>query len=71
MKGKVLTFIKEYACTHGYLPTYREIGEGVGLKSTSSVNYYMLQLANEGKIDLVGRTRYRVRGLRYVRCVGN
>ena len=71
MTHRILEFIKEYGCEHGYLPTYREIGEGVGLKSTSSVAYYMLKLSDDGKIDMVGKTRYRVRGMRYVRCVGN
>jgi len=70
MKEKILEFIKEYACKNGMLPTYREIGEGVGLKSTSSVAYYMLKLSDEGKVDMKGRG-YRVWGIRYVRCVGN
>lgn len=69
MKEKVLEFIKEYACNYGIMPTYREIADGVGLSSVSSVGYYMMQLAGEGKIDIKGK-RYRVRGIRYVRCVG-
>lgn len=66
MKRKILNYIKEYACREGVLPTYREICEGIGLKSTSSVAYYMNKLVIDREIDPVeGLSRYRVRGIRY------
>ena len=52
------------------LPTYREIGEGVGLKSMSSLFYYFEILVLEGEIERIGK-RYRVKGLRYERDMGN
>ena len=70
MKEKILEFIKDYACENGMMPTYREIADGVGLKAASSVYPYMLKLSAEGKIDMKGK-RYRVWGIRNVRCVGN
>lgn len=67
MKERILEYIKEYACREGILPTYREIAKGVGLKSPSSVYTYMLKLSDE--IEIVG-TRYRVKGIKYVRSMG-
>lgn len=34
---KAISVIKEYIDAHGYAPSYREIGEAMGLKSSSSV----------------------------------
>ena len=62
---EVLLFIKEYALTKGYLPTVREISEGVHLKSTSSIAWYMITLEKKGYIKREG-WRYTVKGLRYV-----
>jgi len=70
MKDKILEYIKEYALKTGLLPTYREIGAGVGLKSSSSLFYYFGELIRDGEIERYGK-RYRVRGLKYERCVGN
>ena len=53
----------------GMLPTLREIGDGVGLKSSSSLFYYMEKLEDKGEIERIGK-RYRVRGLKYVRSMG-
>ena len=57
----VLDFILTYASTHGYPPSYREIGRGVGLASTSTINYYIARLRREGAIDV---TPGRARGIR-------
>ena len=65
MEDKIFDFIVDYALRYGYLPTYREIGEGVGLKSTSSIAYYMVILSDKGKIEQITDKRYRVSGLRY------
>jgi len=69
VKEKILEYIKEYACRVGMLPTYREIGEGVGLKSMSSLFYYFDGLIADGEIERFGK-RYRVKGLRYERDMG-
>lgn len=68
-REEILKFIKEYACREGILPTYREIGEGVGLSSVASVFCHMARLAGEGEIEWVGK-RYRVKGLRYESDLG-
>ena len=61
----VLEFIKKFAVKNGILPTYREISEGTGLKSLSSVAYQMQKLELSRDIERIG-CRYKVRGLEYV-----
>lgn len=71
---EILTFIRSFAVIYGYLPTVREIGEGVGLKSTSSIHSHMQRLVDLGYIERVESvysksghsTRYKVKDLRYV-----
>lgn len=65
MEDKIYDFIVDFGLKNGYLPTYREIGEGVGLKSTSSIAYYMVILSDKGRIEQITDKRYRVKGLRY------
>ena len=36
-REKILNYIIKYILKHGYPPTVREIGEGIGLRSTSTV----------------------------------
>jgi len=53
---------------HGLPPTYREIMDGVGARSTSWVHHALNELAASGRIVFVGRgdtglkRRYYVRG---------
>ena len=64
---QILTFIKSFAIKNGYLPTMREIGDGVHLASPSTVYTHFLKLEEAGYIERIdGKTRYRVKGLRYV-----
>ena len=66
MIERVYDFIVDFALEKGYLPTFREIGKGVGLKSSSSVAYYMNKLVCDRRIEPVdGLSRYVVKGLRY------
>jgi repressor LexA len=44
----ILEFIKEKIKTCGYPPSVREIGQAVGLKSSSTVHAYLVQLENMG-----------------------
>lgn len=46
----VYTFIQTHTKMHGYPPTVREIGEAIGVKSTSLVSYYLKQLEERGLI---------------------
>lgn len=48
----VYRFLSEYIEQHGYAPTIREIGDGVGISSTSNVHYYLQQLQEEGLITV-------------------
>ncbi len=46
----VLAFIRKYIRQNGFPPSLREIGDGVGLSSLSSVTHQLLQLERFGKI---------------------
>ena len=48
---KMLEAIIEYIKAHGYPPSVREIGEAVGLKSTSSVHAHLSQMLRKGVIE--------------------
>ncbi|MHC1786159.1 MAG: transcriptional repressor LexA [Christensenellales bacterium] len=47
-QGKILDFIKQEVETRGYPPSVREIGEAVGLKSTSTVHGHLRRLESKG-----------------------
>lgn len=57
----MLDFIQRYSRDHGYPPSIREIGEAVGISSTSVVNYNLNRLVEEGYLD---RHQNVSRGLR-------
>lgn len=45
---EVLTFIKKYSAEHGYPPSIREIGQGVGLNSPATVFVHVKNLEKAG-----------------------
>lgn len=47
----ILQAIKQYIWVHGYPPTVREIGDAVGLKSSSSVTHHLCKMLEEGVIE--------------------
>lgn len=51
MKKRILQFIKDYMSQHGYAPTVREIGSGVGLLSSSSVYHHLEMLLDAGELE--------------------
>lgn len=57
---KILEFIENFLGEHGYPPTIREIGEAVGIASTSVVNYNLNKLVEHG---LIARAPKVSRGL--------
>ncbi|MGC8488728.1 MAG: transcriptional repressor LexA [Clostridia bacterium] len=59
-RDTILKYIARYTQDHGYPPTVREIAHGVGLRSTSTVAYYIRDLEQRGQLD---RTRERSRGV--------
>lgn len=46
----ILGYIQDYCKTHGYPPSIRDIGKAVGLKSSSTVHMYLVQLEEKGYI---------------------
>jgi repressor LexA len=57
---RMIEFIREFVRGHQYPPTIREIGEAVGISSTSVVNYNLNILQREGYIS---RNREISRGI--------
>ena len=47
-QGKILAYIEEEIRVRGYAPSVREIGEAVGLKSTSTVHGHLQRLEKKG-----------------------
>ena len=60
---RILKFIETFIEANGYPPTIREIGEAVGIASTSVVNYNLNKLVEYG---LLARSPEVSRGLRLV-----
>src|SRR5438067_8450052 len=59
----ILKYIEEYVDERGYPPSIREIGDRVGISSTSVVDYNLRVLEREGRIR---RDREVSRGLELV-----
>jgi len=49
-QNNVLNYIKKYIATHGYPPSIREIGSGLGLSSPATVHTYLKKLKKAGYI---------------------
>jgi repressor LexA len=58
---RILDFIQHFYAENQRPPTNREIGRGVGIRSTSHVNYHLRILEEKGRIE---RIRNTSRGLR-------
>ena len=50
---QIRDYIVQYTIAHGWPPSVREIGEGVGLESKSSVHLHLKQMADAGIIKMV------------------
>lgn len=62
-QSKILSFVRTFTLDNGYPPTIREIGEAVGISSTSVVNYNLDALQRAG---FIYRDRTVSRGIRLV-----
>jgi len=62
-RRQIVELIDDSVRRHGYAPSMREIGEGVGLASTSSVSYQLSVLEREGYLTRAAR-RPRTAALR-------
>lgn len=50
-RGRIRDFVVWYIGEHGYSPSVWEIGEGVELKSTSSVNNHLKKMFETGMLE--------------------
>lgn len=50
-RDEILQFIAAYYRDHHYPPSVRDIGEGVGLASSSTVWFHLRELQREGRIQ--------------------
>lgn len=60
-QARILEFIVEYIRQEGRPPTYREIGQAVGIGSTGHVDHHLTALERKGAIE---RVRGKSRGIR-------
>ena len=49
-KGDIYEFVSTFTDEHGFAPSLRQICEGVGVRSTSTVWKYLWMLRGEGKV---------------------
>ena len=55
---EIFGFIRDYIRSEGIAPSVREICDGVGIRSTSTVHRYLHRLREEGKIRMIdGKNR--------------
>lgn len=69
-RKKIYDFIVSYMQEHGYSPTVREIGDGVGLKSTNTVWNHLRKMFDSGMIETDAECApraIRVPGYKFVR----
>ena len=71
VKKAILNYVIRYIERHGYSPTVREIGDGVGLKSTSSVQNHLAAMFENGMLETdsgIGSPRaIRVPGYKFIK----
>ena len=51
---RIMEFLNDFQEKRGYSPSIREIGDVIGVKSTSLVDYYLRQLEDMGYISRDG-----------------
>lgn len=70
-RKRIREYITAYIQTHGYSPSVREIGDGVGLSSSSSVQNHIQKMIQDGTLETdapPGTPRaIRVPGYKFVR----
>lgn len=48
---RIYKFVKEYMEIHGYAPSYREISDGIYLKSLSSISNQIKNMLDNGSLE--------------------
>lgn len=51
ISNKILEYVTEYLSEYGYSPSMRDIASAVGIKSVSTVHYYVEKLKNNGLLN--------------------
>lgn len=51
---RIISFIDKYTRDEGYPPTFREIGDAVGVGSTSTIHHMINRLVQNGRVTMVG-----------------
>ena len=64
-RRNIYGFIVKFFIKNGYAPSVREICEGVGLKSTSSVYSHLMTLERERKIEVKDRSPRAIKVIGY------
>lgn len=71
IRAAIREFIIAYIIEHGYSPSVREIGDGVGLKSSSTVQAHLIKMLESGDLETdagIGTPRaIRVPGYKFVK----
>jgi len=65
---RIMIFLEKFQKANGYSPSIREIGQSIGVNSTSLVDYYLKQLEEEGLIE---RNQNISRSIRVIRTLSN
>lgn len=75
IRDRILDAIIGYVKEHGYSPSVREIGEMVGLKSTSSVKTHLKKMMDSGMLETDAEfstpRAIRIPGYEFVKKGGN
>lgn len=50
-RKRIKDFVIRYMGEHGYSPTVREIGDAIGLKSSSSVQSHLVRMFKDGDLE--------------------
>lgn len=66
---QIIEVVAEYMVKNGYSPTIREIADGTGFKSTSSVYNHLSKMRKDGLINYVDNSprTFTIPGCCYVR----
>jgi repressor LexA len=67
---KIMEFLTLFQDGNGYSPSIREIGENIGVNSTSLVDYYLRQLVDKGYIERDQHVSRSIRILKPLESMG-
>jgi len=54
-QANVLGYLKHFREVHGYMPTYREIADGLGYKSSNGAYEHCLLIERKGYIKMLNK----------------